>query len=278
MARDHYENFPVASLLLGRQKRAYVAAVYAFARAADDFADEGDDPPDRRLKKLDEWQQKLDACFEGKADHPVFIALRETAARTGTPRELYRDLLRAFRMDVHKSHFATFEELLEYCTYSANPVGRLVLHIFDGATRPACILSDSVCTGLQLANFVQDLSRDRRRGRLYIPLEDLDRFGYTEMTLDCAPESSRLGALVQVQVDRARAFLTGGAPLLGVAPRTLRFELALTVRGGLAILRAVERLGPQVIRRRPTLSRVTYPAIVLKASQDMLRWNSQPQR
>ena len=278
MARAHYENFPVASLLLPRSKRPLIAAVYAFARAADDFADEGNDPPSLRLEKLDAWQNKLDACFEGKADHPVFIALAETAARTGTPRVLYSDLLRAFRMDVTTSSFATAKELLEYCTFSANPVGRLVLHIFEGATAEASALSDSICTGLQLANFAQDLSVDRPRGRLYIPLEDLARFGYTPSTLDRASAGGRLGDLVQVQVDRARAFLTGGAPLIGLAPRTLRFELALTVRGGLGILRAVERLGPQVMGRRPTLSLMRYPAIALKASQDLWRWNSQPPR
>lgn len=274
LARTHYENFPVASLFLPRTLRPSVAAVYAFARTADDFADEGDLPPAARLALLDDWQQKLDDCYAGRADHPVFIALAETAARAEIPRQLFADLLAAFRRDVTTTRYPDAGALLEYCTLSANPVGRIVLHLFQNATPRTVLLSDHICSGLQLANFCQDVAVDWANGRLYIPLEDLDRFGYTEAALAEGRIDGRFIALMQQQVGRARSLLLEGRPLVEEAVGTLRFELALTIRGGLAILRAVERQGWDVLHRRPALSLVTKIALVAAALADRTIWKT----
>ena len=278
LTRSHYENFPVASLFIPRDRRPYVCAVYAFARTADDFADEGDDLPRVRLEKLDDWQAKLDASYEGRADHPVFVAIAETAARTGLPKSLLSDLLTAFRMDVTTKRFQSTAELLQYCRFSANPVGRIVLHIFKGAAPGSLLLSDSICTGLQLANFAQDLSVDWRKGRLYVPLEDLNRFGYTEDDVERGTVDRRFRDLMEAQVDRARGFLLAGSPLVGEAPREIRFELALTVRGGLAILKRVERIGYDVLHTRPVVSIPDKARIVFMAIAGRSAWTSQPPR
>jgi squalene synthase HpnC len=275
LTRSHYENFPVASLFVPREKRPYVCAVYAFARTADDFADEGDDPPEERLRKLDDWRAQLDAAYEGRADHPVFIALAETAARTGIPGSLFADLLAAYRMDVVKQRYRSEGELLQYCSFSANPVGRIILHIFGGADPRSCALSDRICTGLQLANFAQDVSVDWQKGRLYIPLDDLGRFGYTESDIEHGTVDGRFRELMKCQVDRARGLLLGGSPLVREAPRAIRFELSLTVRGGLAILKRVERIGFDVLRRRPVISILEKARIVVTAIAHRNAWTSQ---
>ena len=251
-----------------------MAAVYAFARIADDFADEGTAPEAGRLARLDDWERKLDDCYAGRADHPVFLAIAETAARTGVPRQLFTDLITAFRLDVTKSRFRDRDELLRYCAYSANPVGRIVLHIFDNASPRTFFLSDSICTGLQLANFCQDVSVDWRKGRLYIPLEDLERFGYTEAEIGQGIADGRFTALMRFQAGCARKFLMEGRPLVHEAVPALRFELSLTVRGGLAILDVVERKCRDVLRHRPALSMVTKAAIIAAALADGRVWKS----
>jgi len=262
-------------MFIPRERRPYVCAVYAFARTADDFADEGTDAPALRLEKLDDWQRKLDAAYEGRADHPVFVAIAETASRTGIPKSLFSDLLAAFRQDVMKSRYASFAELLRYCVLSANPVGRIILQIFDGANPRSCELSDSICTGLQLANFAQDVSLDWRKGRLYLPLDDLSHFGYTEKDIEQGTVDRRFRELMQIQVSRARGFLLQGAPLVGEAPRALRFELALTVRGGLAILKRVEQAWFDVLSRRPVIPILEKGRIVLMAIAHRNAWTSQ---
>jgi squalene synthase HpnC len=250
--------------------------VYAFARTADDFADEGDDSPEERLRKLDDWGNRLDASFEGKADHPVFIAIRETAMRTGIPKSLLSDLLTAFRMDVTKGRYSSSSELLQYCAFSANPVGRIILQIFNGADTDSCLLSDNICTGLQLANFAQDVSVDWAKGRLYLPLDDLSRYGYTEEEIELGTVDRRFREIMKLQVDRARGFLLAGSHLVPKAPRAIRFELALTVRGGLAILKRVEKTGFDVLRRRPVISILEKAGIVLMAIARRNEWISQP--
>ena len=250
--------------------------MYAFARTADDFSDEGNDPPEERLRKLDDWQTQLDASYDGRADHTVFVALAETASRTGIPKSLFSDLLAAFRLDVTKGRYSSYSELLQYCTFSANPVGRIILQIFNGANSHSCALSDSICTGLQLANFAQDVSVDWRKGRLYLPLDDLGRFGYTEEDIERGTVDRRFREIMKLQVDRARGFILSGSPLVGEAPRAIRFELALTVRGGLAILKSVERTGFDVLRRRPVISVLEKGRIALMAIARRNTWTSQP--
>jgi len=257
-----------------RDKRPYVCAVYAFARTADDFADEGTDEPYVRLRKLDEWQEKLDRAYQGNADHPVFVALAETASRTGIAKSLLSDLIAAFRMDVTKTRHGSEAELLQYCALSANPVGRIVLQIFGDASPRACALSDSICSGLQIANFAQDVSADWRKGRLYLPLDDMGRFGYTEQDLDRGVVDGRFRDVMKLQVGRARALLLRGSPLVGEAPRAIRFELALTVRGGLSILKRVEKRGFDVLHGRPVIGLVEKGLIVVQAIGQRNAWTS----
>jgi squalene synthase HpnC len=265
MARSHYENFPVASMVVPRDLRPYVAAIYAFARTADDFADEGNAPAHERLRRLEEWGEKLNRCYRGDATEPVFVALGETAARTGLPREPLDALLHAFRMDVTTRRFSRFEDVLHYCRHSANPIGYLVLHLFGEVSERTVPLSDSICTGLQLANFWQDLSVDWAKGRLYVPLEDLERFGYTENELGRGVVDERFRRMLSFEVERAREYLLNGVPLLDLvsSPR-LRFELSLTVRGGLAILKTVRDSGYDVLHRRPSLSAMDKAGILLR--------------
>jgi squalene synthase HpnC len=265
MAKTHYENFPVASLLLPRRQRPYVAAIYAFARTADDFADEGTLSSSERLARLDDWERRLDASYRGEANDPVFIALAETAARTGIPRAPLSALLAAFRMDVTTSRYATFQELLQYCQYSANPVGQLVLHLFGQARPETIALSNSICTGLQLANFWQDVSVDWKKGRLYLPLEDLRHFGYTEGQIAESVLDDRFRALMEFQVIRARNCLLAGMSLPAMVGFRLRCELALTIRGGLGILKRVEAAGYDVLHQRPALQTADKARIVLDA-------------
>ena len=254
LARNHYENFPVASWFIPRARRPFVYAVYAFARTADDFADEGAVSPSARLRKLDDWERNLDLCFEGTADHPIFVALGETIRRTGIPGHLMVDLLHAFRMDVTTTHFSTFTDLLDYCRYSANPIGRLVLYIFEDANEKTLPFSDEICTGLQLANFWQDVSVDKRKGRVYIPLEDIERFGYTLNDLDKNVVNDRFHDLIRFQVGRTREFFARGKPLLSQSTPELRFELALTWNGGMAILNKIQASAFDVLSARPSLT------------------------
>lgn len=256
IARDHYENFPVASLFLPADVRPLVAAIYAFARTADDFADEGERTDAERLQALDEWQKNLDACYEGRSDHPIFIALEEVVRRKQIPKHLLTDLLTAFRMDVTVHRYRTFDDLLFYCKHSANPIGRLVLYVFDDADERTFALSDSICTALQLANFWQDVGIDARKGRLYLPLEDMERFGYTESSLDQGVASAEFRALLKYEVERTKELFEKGKPLLALAPRALRWELTLTWNGGMTILRKIENAGYDVFTRRVTLNPV----------------------
>jgi len=254
LAKSHYENFPVASFFIPREKRPYVWSVYAFARVADDFADEGDTPAHRRLEQLDRWGEYLNECYESKASHPIFIALGETVRRFNIPKEPLANLLTAFRMDVTQNRFGSSSDLLYYCRHSANPVGQLVLHIFGNATDRTIALSDTICTALQLTNFWQDVAADWQKGRLYIPLEDCERFGYTEPDIESRVMDERFRKLMAFEVNRTRELFAAGKPLLREAPPALRFELNLTWRGGMKILEKIERLHYDVLHGRPVLS------------------------
>jgi squalene synthase HpnC len=265
MARNHYENFPVASLLLPKQQRPFVAAIYAFARTADDFADEGELPPQERLALLDDWGYKLEAALHGKPEGPVFIALAETLTRTRLPVEPLRDLLTAFRMDVTTKRFQTFDDLLFYCRHSANPVGRIVLHLFNQADTENVALSDRICTGLQLANFWQDFYVDWGRGRLYVPLEDLRRFGYNEGDIAEKALNDRFRALMKFEVDRARDFLVAGLPLPQRVGGRLKWELDLTIRGGTGILDRIAAADYDVMHQRPAFRAIDKARIIFAA-------------
>ena len=271
LARTHYENFPVASLFVPHALRPHVAAIYAFARIADDIADEDSLGPEERLRRLDEWMRKLDECYAGKADHPVFVALQETIRRHQIPHTLLADLLTAFRMDVTTTRYATLRDLLYYCRHSANPVGRLVLHLFGAASEESSGYSDNICTALQLANFCQDVSLDWQKGRLYIPLEDLDRFGYSEDDFAQKLMDERFRSLMRHEVERTREMFREGAPLIALVPRELRTELRLTWLGGQRILRKIEERDYNVLSSRPALSTADKVRLVARA---ILRQNA----
>ena len=265
ITRRHYENFPVASLLIPPSLRPYIAAIYAFARTADDFADEGELSIQERMARLDEWEEKLDRCFEGEATDPIFVAIAETVSRCGIPKKPLADLLTAFRMDVTLNRFPTFHDLLGYCAHSANPVGRLILYIFSSATERTIQFSDNICTALQLANFWQDVSVDWQKGRTYLPLEDLQRFGYTESDLAVGKYDERFCRLLKFQVDRTRRYFESGKPLLAEAPDGLRFELRLTWFAGQTVLRKIEQAHYDVFNKRHVITSLDKAGIFLKA-------------
>jgi squalene synthase HpnC len=252
LAKQHYENFTVVSILLPKHLRQHFYNVYAYCRWADDLADEIHDPQES-LKLLDWWETQLRDCYQGQAIHPVFIALSDTIRVFKIPPAPFADLLRAFRQDQCKSRYETIDDLLQYCRYSANPVGHLVLYMGECYSSESARLADSVCTGLQLANFCQDVSRDWDRGRIYLPQVDCHRFGYTEAMFAERRCNEAFRRLMQVQVDRAEGFLRAGLPLVKIMPPQLRLDTALFIHGGLAILQAIRRRNYDVWTRRPTV-------------------------
>lgn len=259
LAREHYENFPVASALLPAHMRPHVAAVYAFARRGDDLADEGDDPPATRLAKLDEWTGRLQAAArgmpidDGTEAGSIFIALTETMDVCGLDRTLFMDLLSAFRQDVTVHRYETWDELFDYCRRSANPVGRLVLRIAGNRDERAATASDAVCTALQLTNFWQDLERDWRKGRLYVPLALVRESGAREEDLDRAHFSPDWRVALAGASLRTRALFDEGRSVADAVRGRLRWQLRATWLGGVRILDALERADFDVFAVRPSL-------------------------
>jgi squalene synthase HpnC len=256
LAQAHYENFTIASWLMPRAMRPHMHAIYAYARIADDFADE-----DKSLPKLDEWERELDAAYAGSPRHPVFLALADTARRFDIPREPFADLLRAFRSDVDFSGFDTIDDLLDYARYSANPVGRLVLYLFGYRDAERQRLSDLVCTGLQFANFWQDVAIDFANGRIYFPRRDMKRFGVTPADLRALATTPGFVALMHHEIAFARDLLMRGAELARMVDRRLRRDIMMFAGGGLAILRAIEKIDYDVFNRRPKLGKLDYLAL-----------------
>jgi phytoene synthase len=284
IARRHYENFPVASFLLPAAMRPHIAAIYAFARAADDFADEGDLPAATRLALLDDWGGRLTACTGGGAaghvtpnpqsptpsppfpvPNPqadaIFLALSRTIGALSLPVGLFEDLLSAFRQDVVTTRYETWADVMDYCRRSANPVGRLVLRAAGRADARLDAASDAVCTALQLTNFWQDLERDWRKGRLYVPREDRERFGAPERDLDARAMSPSWRAVMFEMAARTRALFDAGRAVADGLDGRLRYELRLTWLGGMRVLERLERSGFDVFTSRPTLGAADVPAL-----------------
>lgn len=267
MARTHYENFPVGSLLVPKRLRRHVYSIYAFARIADDFADEGYETGEltetQRLAALDDWERRLEDCYRGGADHPVFVALAETTNELRLPIQLFRDLLSAFKQDVVKRRYADFDEVLDYCARSANPVGRLILLLFDYRDERLHELSDHICSALQLTNFWQDVEVDIRKDRVYLPQDEMARFGVGVDDLREKRFSERYAALLKFQVERARELFNRGKPLPNLVSGRLAIELRLTWLGGTRILERIEEMGYDTLNTRPKIS--TADKIVLLA-------------
>ncbi|MGH7193269.1 MAG: squalene synthase HpnC, partial [Candidatus Saccharimonadales bacterium] len=254
LARAHYENFAVASWLLPRALRPHFYHVYAYCRWSDDLADE---TGDRRasLALLDWWERQLDDCYAGRAGHPVFVALGETIREFDIPRQPLADLLSAFRQDQQVERYETFDELLDYCRRSANPVGRIVLHLARAHDDRRGRLSDAICTGLQLANFWQDVAHDWDRGRIYLPLADCRRFEYGEGDFVARRTSPEFRKLLAFEVDRAERWLRDGLPLADELPAAFSGDVWLIAQGGLKILQRIRQVGFDVWTRRPRVTR-----------------------
>jgi squalene synthase HpnC len=255
LARTHYENFTVASWLLPRRLRQHFHNVYAYCRWADDLADESG-VDSRALSLLDWWRQELIRCYEDKPGHPVMVALSETIHQFHIPQNPFLDLLAAFEQDQRVKRYQTYDELLGYCRNSANPVGRLVLYLCESYNEENADLSDSICTGLQLANFWQDVARDFAIGRVYLPEEDRLRFLYSDADLESRRFTPAFGELMRFEVERTRGLFHRGWPLVERMPRDVRIDIELFIQGGLAILRKIKEVGYNVWQTRPVLSKM----------------------
>jgi len=262
----HYENFPVASLFLPPRLRAPVGVIYRFARSADDFADEGQDAPAERLAKLNAYRTELDRIRDGQAPRtPLFVEVAAMVTEFRLPLAPFYDLLDAFSQDVVKQRYADFGEVMHYCSRSAAPVGRLLLHLYHAAQPDNIAKSDAICSALQLVNFWQDVAVDLAKDRIYLPVDEMARFGVDEAALRREDTGSEWHALMAFQVERARAMLESGAPLAKRLPGRIGFELRLMVQGGLRILEKIEAVRYDVFRRRPVLRGWDWPLLLVRA-------------
>ncbi|GIW79772.1 MAG: squalene synthase HpnC [Gemmatales bacterium] len=258
LARSHYENFSVASLLLPRRLVPHFHNVYAYCRWADDLADLPAAAAAlnyRPLELLRWWRQELLSCYHGKPRHPVMIALSRTIRQFGIPAQPFLDLLFAFEQDQLIRQYRTYEQLIGYCQHSANPVGRIVLYLFGQFNATNATYADAICTALQLTNFWQDVRRDLDLGRVYLPEEDRLRFGYSDEDLHARRFTPAFAQLMQFEIERTRALFQQGSALFARLPEAARMNVELFADGGLAILRKIETLGYNVWRKRPVLPR-----------------------
>ncbi len=270
LARSHYENFSVATWFLPARLRQHFCNVYAYCRISDDLGDETGDPV-ASMQLLDLWEQELRACYDGSPRHPVFVALAGTVRQFEIPRHEFSDLLAAFRQDQTTTRYQTFSDLLGYCRNSANPVGHLVLYLCGYRDAQRQQLSDYTCTALQLANFWQDVSVDYAKGRIYLPLEDLRRFGVGEEEIRDAENTPAFREMMNFEVARAREWFAQGVPLVKQVSRELAIDIELFSRGGLEILNAIGRQNYAVLGRRPVISRPRKLALVARAALGKLR-------
>jgi len=254
MPVDHYENFPVASILMPRRLRKPVAAIYHFARAADDIADEGELSDTERLRQLDEFRTELARIANNETPlTPLFKNLAAEILMHELPMQPFHDLLDAFSQDVVKKRYDDYDELLNYCRRSANPVGNLLLHLYEEATPVNIAYSDAICTSLQLINFWQDVSKDYAIGRIYLPLDELAQYGVSEEQIAQGISNDAWRALMKFQVDRARAIMLAGKPLGTILTGRIGLEMRMIIAGGLRILRKLESAQYDMFRRRPVL-------------------------
>ncbi len=267
MAVNHYENFPVASILLPRRLRRAVEIIYHFARQADDYADEGDITNEERLAKLDDFRAELNRISEHETlQTSLFRDVADIVAQYQLPLQLFHDLLDAFSQDVVKKHYANFDELLDYCRRSANPVGRLLLHLYEEATPQNLIYSDAICTSLQLINFWQDVKKDYTIGRIYLPQDEMARFGVTEAHIAEERADSAWQGLMQFQVQRARDMMKNGAPLGSILSGRIGLEMRLIIAGGNRILDKLESAQFDMFRKRPVLRPFDWVIMLVKSA------------
>jgi squalene synthase HpnC len=262
LATTHYENFHVVSFLLPKHLHQDFYNVYAYCRSADDLADEIPDTAES-LRQLNLWRAELDRMYAGEANHPVFVALKGTVAKYGIPKQPFADLIRAFIQDRNVNRYRNWDEVLDYCVYSANPVGRLVLYLCGYSDPERQNLSDATCTALQLANFWQDITVDQQKDRIYLPLDLLAKHGYTEDELFAHKFDARFRAIMREAVDRARELFLAGLPLNRMVNRRLAVDLELFSRGGMCVLDKIEQQGYDVLSRRPKISKVERAGLLI---------------
>jgi squalene synthase HpnC len=264
LTETHYENFHVASWFLPKRLRPHFQAIYAYCRVSDDLGDETGDR-EQSLALLNQWGQELDACYRGETRHPVFVALAQTIRECDIPKQPFADLLVAFRRDQTRVRMATMNDVLDYCHYSANPVGHLVLYVCGYRDEERFQLSDYTCTALQLANFWQDVHEDFLRNRIYFPQDDMRRFGVDEAMIAERRFTPQFRALMRYEVEYARNTMSQGLPLIGIVNPHLALDLDLFSRGGLEILRAIEEQDYNVLKTRPAISKSRKAALLLRA-------------
>src|SRR5579863_4592362 len=262
LATHHYENFHVVSFLLPKELHQDFYNVYSYCRWADDLGDEIGDV-NESLRLLEWWRGELDRMYEGEAQHPVFVALRGTARKFGIPKQPFADLIRAFIQDQTVTRYENWDGVLDYCVYSANPVGRLVLYLCGYSDAERQRLSDATCTALQLANFWQDITVDQQKDRVYLPLDLLARHNYTVEELFAHRFDKRFVAVMREAVDRARALFLAGLPLARMVNRRLAVDLELFSRGGMCVLDKIEQQGYDVLSRRPKISKVERAGLLI---------------
>jgi squalene synthase HpnC len=265
LARAHYENFSVATWFLPERLKQHFFNVYAYCRISDDLGDEVGDP-DASLRLFDDWENELNACYEGTPRHPVFVALAGTVRQFEIPMQEFADLLTAFRQDQTTSRYQTFSDLLGYCRNSANPVGHLVLYLCGYRDAERQQLSDYTCTALQLANFWQDVSVDFAKGRIYLPLEDLSRFAVSEEEIRDSKNTSAFREMMRFEVARAREWFAQGLPLIQKIDAKLAVDIDLFSAGGMEILNAIERQDYAVLGRRPVISKARKLRLMARAA------------
>ncbi|MDD4912084.1 MAG: squalene synthase HpnC [Sideroxydans sp.] len=267
MSVDHYENFPVASILMPKRLRKPVAAIYHFARAADDIADEGNLPDDERLRQLDAFRVQLGSIDNGEtSSSTLFANLASEVAAHKLPMQPLYDLLDAFSQDVIKKRYANYDELLDYCRRSANPVGTLLLHLYEEATPVNLAYSDAICTALQLINFWQDVAKDIAIARIYLPQDDMVRFGVSEEQIIQARCDDAWRALMKFEVDRARALMLYGKPLGTILTGRIGLEMRMIIQGGLRILDKIEAANYDVFNKRPVLRPFDWVIMLAKSA------------
>lgn len=267
MAVEHYENFPVASILLPRRLRRPVEIIYHFARQADDFADEGDIPNEERLARLDAFRTELNRIAASEAPHtPLFHDVSSIVAEFQLPLQLFHDLLDAFSQDVVKKRYANFDEVLDYCRRSANPVGRLLLHLYEEATPQNLVYSDHICTALQLINFWQDVKRDYAMARIYLPQDEMARYGVTGEHLGQARVDAAWQQLMRFQCARARTMMQSGAPLGSILTGRIGLEMRMIIAGGLRILDKLDAVDYDMFDRRPVLKPWDWVIMLFKSA------------
>ena len=267
MSVKHYENFPVASILLPKRLRRAVEIIYHFARQADDFADEGSIPDEQRLAKLDEFRSELRRIANHETPHTLlFRNVANIIARHQLPLQLFHDLLNAFSQDVIKKRYANYDEVLGYCRRSANPIGRLLLHLYQEDTPQNLIYSDAICTSLQLINFWQDVKKDYAIGRIYLPQDEMARFGVTEQQVATESVDAAWQALMQCQVQRTRDMMKSGAPLGSILTGRIGLEMRLIIAGGNRILAKLDNAQYDMFRHRPVLRPFDWVIMLAKSA------------